>query len=84
VHDAAVPGDDRRLRQHLERCSRRLETNSTVCSPTGSGLSHKRVNLVNPRREFFYATPVEVKDLLIALGDDHVFEYIDTAEAVEW
>jgi hypothetical protein len=47
-------------------------------------LSHKRVNLVNPRREFFYATPAEVKDLLVALGNDHVLEYSDTAEAVEW
>jgi hypothetical protein len=47
-------------------------------------LSHKRVNLVNPRREFFYATPAEVKDLLLGLGDDHVLEYNDTPEAVEW
>lgn len=31
-------------------------------------LSGKRVNLVNPRREFFYAAPAEVKDLLVALG----------------
>jgi uncharacterized ferredoxin-like protein len=47
-------------------------------------LSEKRVNMVNPRREFFYATPAEVRDLLVALGDDHVLEYNDTAEAVEW
>jgi hypothetical protein len=47
-------------------------------------LSHKRLNLVNPRREFFYATPAEVKDLLVALGDDHVLEYNDIAEAAEW
>jgi hypothetical protein len=47
-------------------------------------LGHKRVNLVNARREFFYATPAEVKDLLVALGDDHVLEYNDIAEAVEW
>lgn len=47
-------------------------------------LTHKRVNLVNPRREFFCATPAEVRDLLVALGDDHVLEYNDTAEAVEW
>ncbi|MGX7828092.1 DUF4041 domain-containing protein [Actinokineospora sp. 24-640] len=47
-------------------------------------LSHKRVNLVNARREFFYATPAEVRDLLVDLGDDHVVEYNDTAEAVEW
>lgn len=47
-------------------------------------LSHKRVNMVNPRREFFYATPGEVRDLLVELGDDHVLEYSETAEAVEW
>ncbi len=47
-------------------------------------LSHRRVNLVNPRREFFYATPAEVKQLLIGLGDNHVLEYSDTADAVEW
>ena len=42
------------------------------------------MNLVNTRREFFYATPAEVEDLLIGMGDDHVLEYNDTAEAVEW
>jgi hypothetical protein len=47
-------------------------------------LAHKRVNLVNPRREFFYATPAEVKELLLSLGNDHVLEYNDTAEAIEW
>ncbi|GAA2826086.1 DUF4041 domain-containing protein [Crossiella cryophila] len=47
-------------------------------------LSHRRVNLVNPRREFFYATPAEVRDLLTAMGDKHILEYTDTAEAVEW
>ncbi|GLZ36585.1 DUF4041 domain-containing protein [Actinokineospora sp. NBRC 105648] len=46
-------------------------------------LSHKRVNMVNARREFFYATPAEVRELLTGLGD-HVLEYTDTAEAVEW
>jgi hypothetical protein len=47
-------------------------------------LAHKRVNLVNHRREFFYATPAEVKELLVGIGNDHVLEYSDTAEAVEW
>jgi hypothetical protein len=47
-------------------------------------LAHKRVNLINHRREFFYATPAEVKDLLVSLGNDHVLEYTDTAEALEW
>lgn len=44
----------------------------------------RRVNLVNPRREFFYATPAEVKEALIGLGNDHILEYNDTPEAVEW
>lgn len=48
------------------------------------GLAHKRVNLVNPRREFFYATPAEVKELLVSLGGHHVIEYTDVAEAIEW
>ncbi|WP_309112363.1 DUF4041 domain-containing protein [Saccharothrix sp.] len=47
-------------------------------------LAHKRVNLVNNRREFFYATPAEVRELLLDLGDDHVLEFTETAEAVEW
>ncbi|HWO63434.1 MAG TPA: GIY-YIG nuclease family protein, partial [Umezawaea sp.] len=47
-------------------------------------LSHRRLNLVNPRREFFYATPAEVRDLLVSLGNDHVLEFNDIAEAVEW
>jgi hypothetical protein len=47
-------------------------------------LAHKRVNLVNPRREFFYATPGEVKELLLSFGNDHMLEYNDTAEAIEW
>lgn len=44
----------------------------------------KRVNLVNMRREFFYATPAEVRDALIDIGNDHVLEYNAEVEAVEW
>ena len=47
-------------------------------------LNHKRVNLVNLRREFFYARPEEVKDLLLAMGNDQVLEYNEVADAVEW
>ena len=36
------------------------------------------------RREFFYATPAEVKEHLIAIRDAHVLQYTDTPEAVEW
>jgi hypothetical protein len=47
-------------------------------------LGGQRVNLVNHRREFFYATPAQVRDLLAEMGNDHVLEYTDLAEAVEW
>lgn len=44
--------------------------------------STKRVNLINMRREYFYATPGEVKKALL----DHevqVLEYHEESEAVE-
>jgi hypothetical protein len=44
----------------------------------------RRVNLVNMRREFFYATADEVRQALTELGNDHILEYNDIAEAVEW
>ncbi|MFC5289943.1 DUF4041 domain-containing protein [Actinokineospora guangxiensis] len=47
-------------------------------------LAGKRVNAVNHRREFFYATPAQVREMLVELGDDHVLEYTETAEALEW
>jgi len=47
-------------------------------------LSHKRVNLANHRREFFYATPAEVRDLLVELKDSTVLQYDDIPDALEW
>jgi len=44
----------------------------------------RRVNLVNMRREFFYATPAEVRDALADIGNDHVLEYNADPEALEW
>ena len=45
----------------------------------------QRVNLVNRRREFFYATPQEVHDALNAEdGLAVVTEFTDTPEAAEW
>lgn len=46
--------------------------------------SDRRVNLVNMRREFFYATPAEVRDALVELGNDHVLEFNEEVEAIEW
>jgi hypothetical protein len=46
-------------------------------------LAAKRVNRVNLRREFFYATPLEVKELLADL-EGSLVEYTDEPEALEW
>jgi uncharacterized protein DUF4041/Meiotically Up-regulated Gene 113 (MUG113) protein/uncharacterized protein DUF2510 len=43
----------------------------------------KRVNMVNARREFFYATVQEVKDMLHQLRGS-LLQYVDTPEALEW
>lgn len=47
------------------------------------GLDEKRVNLVNQRREFFYASPAEVRELL-ADGKANVLEFVEEPEALEW
>ncbi|MEV4072523.1 DUF4041 domain-containing protein [Nonomuraea fuscirosea] len=47
-------------------------------------LSDRRLNKVNLRREFFHATPAEVRDLLQKIAGQHLLEYRDTAEALEW
>lgn len=47
-------------------------------------LDARRVNRVNNRREFFYATPGEVRDILQRIDGQHLLEFRDTAEAVEW
>lgn len=46
-------------------------------------LADRRVNRVNKRRKFFYATPAEVKAQLVELAGD-LLEYTETAEAVEY
>lgn len=44
----------------------------------------RRVNMVNMRREFFYATPEEVRDALVELGTDHLLEFTSEPEALEF
>jgi hypothetical protein len=46
-------------------------------------LADRRVNLVNLRREFFRATPAEVRDLL-AGHKASIISWIDEPEAAEW
>ena len=47
-------------------------------------LADRRVNRINSAREFFYATPAEVRDLLAGIAGQHLLEYNDAAEAAEW
>lgn len=43
----------------------------------------RRVNLVNAHREFFYATPQEVREALLSLKGD-LLSFVETPEALEW
>lgn len=45
--------------------------------------AHRRVNLVNLRREFFFATPTEVRDVLMQKVGG-LLEFTDTPEAPEY
>lgn len=45
--------------------------------------AERRVNRVNLRREFFYATPVEVEAALTQ-ADGSVLEFVEEADAEEW
>lgn len=47
-------------------------------------LASRRVNLVNLQREFFYATPAEVRDILSTIDGNSLLSYDEAAEAPEW
>lgn len=48
-------------------------------------LAERRVNRVNLRREFFYATPTDVLQVLRELGlAKNVVDYVEEPEALEW
>jgi len=48
-------------------------------------LTERRVNRVNLRREFFYASPADVLELLKDLGTvSNVVNYSQEPEALEW
>lgn len=46
--------------------------------------AHRRVNFVNERREFFFATPTEVRDILVQKVGGGLLEFNETAEAPEY
>jgi hypothetical protein len=47
-------------------------------------LAERRVNLVNARREFFYASPAEVRGILAGLDGNSVLSFEEQPEALEW
>jgi hypothetical protein len=47
-------------------------------------LIERRLNQVNTQREFFFATPGEVRTLLERIGGQQLLEYHDAPEAIEW
>jgi hypothetical protein len=49
-----------------------------------AALDKQRVNKVNVRREFFYADPAQVRDLLQQIAGQHLLEYHDMPQALEW
>jgi hypothetical protein len=44
----------------------------------------RRVNLVNQRREFFFATPAEVREALEIIGGQQLLEFHEIPEATDW
>lgn len=44
----------------------------------------QRVNMVNMRREFFYATPSEVREALAVAAENALLSFEDSPEALEW
>jgi phage terminase Nu1 subunit (DNA packaging protein) len=47
-------------------------------------LQDRKVNQVNTAREFFYATPGEVKEYLRTIAGQHLLEYREEPDAAEW
>jgi chromosome segregation ATPase len=47
-------------------------------------LAEKKLNKVNARKEFFRSKPIEVKNLLEDLADEHLLIFNEVPEAVEW
>lgn len=70
----------------------RYDVHALIFSDDAVGLEVKlhaefnalRVNRVNLRREFFQVSPAEVREALLRIGRDHVLEYHEAAEALEW
>ena len=70
----------------------RFDTHALIFSDDAVGLearlhqalADRKVNLVNQQREFFYASSAEVRGVLAAVAGQHLLEYHEVPEALEW
>ncbi|MGW3115924.1 DUF4041 domain-containing protein [Streptomyces sp. NPDC001107] len=70
----------------------RFDVHALVFSKDAVGLetelhrqfASQRVNQVNSRKEFFYATPAEVRDALQRFAGQHLIEFTEEPQALEW
>lgn len=70
----------------------RFDVHALIQSEDAVGLEGKlhavfaeqRVNRVNRHREFFYATPADVREALAKIAGSHLLTYKNFAEALEW
>ncbi len=70
----------------------RFDVHALIFSDDAVGLETKlhqhfadrRVNQVNTRREFFYVSPAEVRDALQEYVGQHLVEFTEVPEALEW
>jgi Domain of unknown function (DUF4041)/Meiotically up-regulated gene 113 len=70
----------------------RFDVHALIFSADAVGLENRlhqefaqrRVNQVNLRREFFYATPAEVRAVLERIAGNHLLEYNEVPEALEY
>ena len=70
----------------------RFDVHALIFSEDAVGLENRlhkefadrRVNRVNPRREFFRVTPAEVREVLARMDTNRIIEYRDVPEAEEW
>jgi hypothetical protein len=70
----------------------RFDTHALIFSEDAVGLetklhdalSQQRVNKVNLRREFFYADPAQIRETLQQIAGQHLLEFRDVPEALEW
>lgn len=46
--------------------------------------AHKKVNLVNQRREFFEVSPLEVKEALLQIAQGALLEFVEEPEAAQY